>query len=362
MKSIKFHQFLAATSLALMPLAASAASFVVPASGSGPGANDSHWQTELTLHNTGSRELAYSLVFHDQTGASAAVDGKLAARSTTALSDVVSTTFQRSQATGAIEILVADADAKKIAIGSRTFNSSVSGEFGQDIPAVNVTDASATGDVSVLVPPSSASDFRFNFGLYAVSDATVHWELLRADGTVAATKDGSYKGGTQLQYNSGVATFFGSEAKDDDAVHATVTSGKAIFYGSAINNLTGDPSYVPSIRTREDIRINFLGVDLRENGHIDVPDADHDGVLDQAIDIFTEGYPNYFRVVAKGENGEPVTLQIVDVTGDAAVIDTNGTIAYAATGDRKGSSAVLKIRATGADGESSILSIPVNFR
>src|SRR6476659_10085564 len=86
----------------LLPLAAVAATLIVPASGTGPGANGSQWQTQLMLHNTSSLPIGMSLVFHDGTGAaeSAAID--LAARSTICLDDVVKSKFNRASATGAI--------------------------------------------------------------------------------------------------------------------------------------------------------------------------------------------------------------------------------------------------------------------
>src|SRR5207244_371457 len=100
-------------------------------------------------------------------------------RSTVTISDIVKTRFGRDSVTGAIEINVPDAAANRIAITSRTFN----GDFGQDIPAVNANDAATAGEVVVLQAPSSASDSRFNFGLYAVTDAKIRWDLVRADGT-----------------------------------------------------------------------------------------------------------------------------------------------------------------------------------
>src|SRR5213075_1348523 len=103
----------------------------------------------------------------------------IAPQSTIALADVVKTRFGRESATGGLSIVVADIDAKKVAIASRTFNTSEAGEFGQDIPAVNVNDSATPGDVDVLAAPSSVNDYRFNFGVFAVSDLRVQWELLR---------------------------------------------------------------------------------------------------------------------------------------------------------------------------------------
>ena len=222
---------------------------------------------------------------------------------------------------------------------------------------MNSSDAAAAGDLVVLQAPSSASATRFNFGLYALTDTTVRWDLVRADGTVLSPLgEQNYDAGKQLQFNSGIQTLLGATAADDDTLHAVITKGKAILYGSAVNNQSGDPTYVPGIRARSDVRVNFIGVDLDENGTVDVADADHDGVLDQPIDIFTSGFPNYFRVVVEGQ----ATLEIVDAPSAAELIDAQ-TVQWSAPGDFKGKSGVMKIRAT-VNGVSDVLTIPANFR
>jgi hypothetical protein len=354
---MRFKNVMSFMAAALLPLAANAATFIVPAAGTGPGANNSHWQSELTLHSTSASAVTATLRFHDSSGAQQSSDVTINARSTVTIADIVNTRFGRESATGAIEITVPDASANRIAITSRTFNTSASGQFGQDIPAINANDAAGAGDVVVLQAPSSASDARFNFGLYALTDAKVRWDLVRADGTtVSPIAEQTYSAGTQLQFNQGIANLLGQTEQDNDAVQAVVTNGKLIAYGSAVQNTSGDPSFVPGIRVRVDIKINFLGVDLHENGTIDVADADHDGVLDHPIDIYTLGFPNYFRIVVEGG----ATFEIVEAPSAASVIDTN-TIEWSAPGDMRGTSGVLKVRAT-VNGVSEILTIPVNFR
>lgn len=354
---MKLKHLITATSIALLPLAASAATFIVPAAGTGPGANGSQWQSELTLHNTSATAVTVGLAFHDAAGAQQGNSLTLNARSTMSISDIVKTRFGRESGTGAIEITVPDAMANRLAITSRTFNSSANGQFGQDIPAVNANDAATAGETVVLQAPSSAGEARFNFGLYALTDATIRWDLVRADGSQATSLEQNYTAGTQRQFNRGIETLLGATEQDNDALHAVITKGKVIAYGSAINSLSGDPTFVPGIRARADIRVNFIGVDLNEDGIVDVFDADHDGVLDQPIDVFTTtGFPNYFRVVVEG----PAILELVDGPRDAQFIDRQ-TVQWAPGGAVKGTSGALKVRAT-VNGISDVLTIPVNFR
>src|SRR5204862_5266275 len=125
-----------------------------------------------------------------------------------------------------------------------------------------------------LAAPSNVADYRFNAGLYAATEAAVRWDLVRADGTLTKSVDATYGAGTQVQYNLAVQSIFGETPANDDTIHAVVTQGTAIGYGSAINNRTGDPSYVPGVETASEIRVKFLGVDYNLDGQVEIADAD----------------------------------------------------------------------------------------
>src|SRR5215212_2916618 len=353
-------RFITTASIALMPLAASAATFVIPAAGTGPGANNSHWQSELTLHNLALRTLTISLVYHDANGATDPVAVEIAPQATIAVADVVKTKFGRESATGGLSIVVADADSRKLAISSRTFNTSDAGEFGQDIPAVNVNDGATPGDVDVLAGPSSAADYRFNFGVFAVSDLRVQWQLLRADGTVAATRTDSYAGGTQHQFNLGVQTHFNVDPQNSDTVLAYVESGRGIFYGSAVNQRTGDPTFVPGVRARQEVALT-LGIDVGADGRVDIFDADHDGVLDSALDVRPSFFPTTFRVVATDNSGLKPTFEILSTPAETKFTDENGAVFFNPTSADAKNGAEIRIRVT-VGNQSAILTVPIAWR
>ena len=341
--------------LALLPLTAGAATIIVPAAGTGPGAAGSRWSSELVVHNAASVPVDITMTYHDASGASAAKPATIGARATVTTADIVKNVFGLDSGTGAITIGVDDSRAGNLAVTSRTFNTSSNGIFGQDVPAVNADDASAAGDLAVLEGPSSATDFRFNFGVYAVNDASVRWELVRADGTIAATKDVDYTGGTQFQYNGGVSTLLGVTPADHDVVYANVTKGKVVTYGSAINNGSGDPTFVPGVRAHADSHIGF-GVDLNGDGTIDISDANNDGVLDQPINLYTFGFPNYFHVVVQG--GTNVKVELADPnTKDILLLDDKGEIEWAPSSTQRGTTLSLKLKVT-VDGVTEIITIP----
>jgi len=352
-------RIIATIAAALLPLAASATTLVIPASGTGPGSNDSHWQTELTLHNTSVSTITATLTFHDNFGAAGTTTVDVAPRATVTLADVVANRFGRSTATGAIEVTFDSAFAQKLTVSSRTFNKSANGEFGQDIPAVDLAGVPDTGSIIVLSGPSSATQAHFNFGVYATSAATVQWELIRADGSVAATKEVPYIAGEQIQYGNGIATFFANTPADNDTIHAIVTSGRAFAYGSIVNEGSGDPTYVPGVLARADLRINFAGVDFGDSGKISVPDANHDGVLDRTIDVQTGTWPIAFRVVVNSTT--PAKFELLNAPPELRFFDTRGGIAWSPSANSAGTTLNLKIRVT-ADGATDIITIPVNIR
>jgi hypothetical protein len=359
---MKITRILAAVFATLLPLAASATTLVIPASGTGPGANDSHWQTELTLHNTSASPVAATLTFHDTLGNAGTSIVTVAPRATVAIADVVATRFGRTGATGAIEVTFDSAFAHKLTVSSRTFNKSTTGEFGQDIPAVDQSTLPDAGSTIVLSGPSSTADSRFNFGVYADSASTIQWDLVRADGTIAASKQISYAAGTQVQYNQpafGVSALFNIASQDNDTVHAVVTSGRAVAYGSVVNSVSGDPTYVPGLIALPDTRINFLGVAFGNNTSVDVRDANHDGILDRSLDIPTGTWPVSFRLVVNSST--PATFELLNAPPQLRFFDTNGGLTFWPDAVSGGTTLNLKVRVT-ADGVTEIITIPFTLR
>lgn len=333
---------------------------VVPVAGTGPGANGSMWQSELTLHNVSVKPISATLGFHDSTGLIGTTSVEIGPRATVSLDDVVHTEFGITAGTGAITIDTEDSLRGKLVVTSLTFNRSAGGDFGQDIPALDTESALHGGDLGVIPGPSSVLDSRFNFGVFTTEETTVEWRLVRQDGTVDASVELTYDAGIQLQYNGGVGTLFGVSPADNDVVHAFVRSGSVFIYGSVVNQMTGDPSYVPGTRSRENFAPELLGLDIDRDGTVDFFDADHDGVLDQTIDVATANFPSYFRVVTADAEDDAITLEILSEVG-ASFVDDIGTVYFAPSGALKGTMGALMIRAT--DGRDfSDFTIPVRYR
>src|SRR5688572_11499884 len=232
--------------IGLFTFAANAAEIIIPAAGTGAGANASHWQSDVLLHNVAPHAITLTMRLHVGSTVYGPVAVTIPARNTRQYTDVVDTLFNVPTGTGALVLQLTDRDTRFLAVTSRTYNTLGGVEYGQDIPAVPAADAAAAGTIAVMTNPATSTNDRFNFGIYAVDAATVRWELIRANGTLAASHDVSYTEGQHEQYNRGLFTLLGAtEAQSGDTVYARILSGKAIVYGSSIS-AGGDPTYVAS--------------------------------------------------------------------------------------------------------------------
>ena len=358
---MKSKVFLTIAAIGLFTFAANAAEIIVPAAGTGAGANASQWKSDLFLHNIGPRAVAAVATLHIGTDVHGPVAVSIPAKNTRQYTDVVKTLFNVPSGTGAIVLELTDRDAKFLAVNSRTYNVLGGVEYGQDIPAVRAENTAAAGTVAVMTNPATSVNDRFNFGVYNVEATTIRWDLVRADGTLAASTEVSYDAEEHAQYNGGIFSLLGAtEARLGDAVYARVLGGKAVVYGSSIND-TGDPTFVPSSLVTEEVLLAF-GIDIDEDGTIDISDEDGDGILDASIEVVTSLFPAYFRVVVENDLGEPVTLEVVESQAVAEFRDANGTLRVTAPGELKKSEGTIVLRATSASGATTLLTIPVRFK
>lgn len=349
----------AALGLAATTLSAADSSVYIPTSGSGAGAAGSQWRSEVTFHNVASTPLPINVILYTSTGAVANTGILMGPRDTVTASDLIKNQLNVS-GFGALEIRGDANGMQKLAVTSRAINTSPNGEFGQDVPSQRVDQAFEAGDTAVITGPYRVADYRFNFGAFPLVDTTVEWSVVRKDGTEAATKTVTYPALKQVQYNGGIGTFLGVVAQDDDVVHAKLTSGKAFFFGSIINAGTGDPSYVPALRVRENLAPTFLGIDLDENGTIDVQDANGDLIADQTVEVLAGSFPNFFRIGASDADTSALTYTVLGSGNDAQFVDANGTLQWTPSASLRGQSGTLKVRIS--DGfDSIVVTIPVRY-
>lgn len=350
--------------LLLVPAALLAvdADLIVPVTGTLPGAMNSSWQGELSIHNAGKAAAQLDLTLYRSAGDNLVKRVTVPARSTVSFGNVASDLFSLTSGTGALAIDVAGEAAGTIAVSSRVLNHTAGGVYGQDVPALAANDALRSGATGVIVGPATVADSRFNFGIVTLNATTIEWRLLRADGAVDATLTKEYEAGRHEQYNQGVQTLFvGATPRDGDTIHARVLSGNAFVYGSIVANGTGDPTFVPGIRVLEQFNLSLVGVDVDENGTIDIRDENGDGTLDAPIVLYAAFLPNYFRIEARPGDGTTVHYRIDEAPRDTELIDANGTILSYPALQYKGQTSRIVVHAWDDFGSADFI-IPVIIR
>ena len=344
--------------IACIALAAAGGTYVIPAAGSGPGAYGSIWRTELAVHNASMDKTAdLNITFHHGTQSDGLTSPQIAPGVSRFYPDFVGVGYHKAGA-GALVIEIKDEPSfRSVAVTSRTYNESGDGNWGQDVPAYNINEALGPADIGTLLGPGlKDKGTRFNFGIFAIEPAAVLWQLRRMNGDIEAEIEVSYAAWEHAQYNTGIETFFGRRPDDTDTVYARVLSGKVFVYGSIINE-TGDPTYVPGLRTRDNIHIVFLGVDINEDGDLEILDSNLDGILDAPLNIKASSFPYHFRISAAGDFGEPVTYEIVSSPVNTTLTDPDRIRVIAQASDI-GKTGVIKVKVT-SGATFAIFEIPI---
>lgn len=350
--------FAKAAAAILLTLPLMGAEIIIPAAGVVEGVNGSSWKSDVTLHNAGSETTTVTMTFHDAEGPVGTSEVTIGPRQTKTFVNVVSSEIGVQNGLGALVLSTGDLAAKKLSVSSQTYTSGPAGQLGQDVPSYTTAELARSGDTSIVSGPSNIETSRFNFGLYAHEDSVVELVLYRADGTEAAKTIKEYDAMTQRQYN-GVNSVFGVGGMNGDTVYARVGSGAVILYGSTIANDSNDPAFVTQHVTRENFATMLLGVDINQDGTIDIADADGDGVLDSALKIAYTGFPETLDIIVVDPEGETVSLELITEADDMKLYGMNTLQIYPFV-TRRGTSDTIVLRASDGFVSSDVV-IPVDF-
>ena len=103
--------------------------------------------------------------------------------------------------------------------------------------------------VQLAYSTDAKKGFRTNLGLVNASSLTIAvWvDLYRGDGTLLGTRGASLGPYRSTQLNDVFSTVTTADVADGFALVRTTTAGGAFFaYASVIDNLSGDPIYIPA--------------------------------------------------------------------------------------------------------------------
>ncbi|MEJ5166091.1 MAG: GPI anchored serine-threonine rich family protein [Thermoanaerobaculia bacterium] len=218
----------------------------ITASAHSEGANQTKWRTDLSIFNPNNSEASISMKFltagQDNTNSECIFAGNISGRSSIQFNDIVLSLFSKNPGVGGIAIYSTLSGTN---VMSRTYNQSQSGTYGQAIPGRQESYGIATGKTGILIQLHQNSDYRTNIGFLNItsSQAELRVNLYDENGNNLGTLNYSLKPYEQFQENQ-IFKKVTSDNVKNGRVEITVLSGKVLAYGSVVDNLSGDPSYI----------------------------------------------------------------------------------------------------------------------
>jgi hypothetical protein len=205
------------------------------------GLGGSLWRTRLGLFNREALPATVELRLRTASGLFTATVA-VPAGSQVVIDDVVG--FIGVDGNGSLQV-VSD---QPLTVGSRTYNLSESGTFGQYLDGVDPAFTLSAGDTVWLTLLEESPDFRTNIGFTNTSDAAVRVQVTLFDesGTVLTVFERLIPIGRNVQENQVFVNRAGVSDVPAALASVTVLSGQGlIVYGSVVDNLTGDPTTIP---------------------------------------------------------------------------------------------------------------------
>ena len=214
----------------------------VAAAAHAEGAHDSQWRTDLSLLNLSGGAATTELRFRGSGSSTMVV--VLAEGEQRLIGDVVAELGMTGS--GSLEIL----SDRPIMVGSRTYNRSDAGTFGQYLDGRS-NDRLADAGATVWLPQLRQNgDFRSNIGLFntEAAPATVRIRLYDGQGVRLAQTLKVVPAHGRLQLQEPFDRIAGRTDLDQAYATATVESGDGVeVYASVIDNRTNDPTTVPMV-------------------------------------------------------------------------------------------------------------------
>ncbi len=218
------------------------------------GFNNVNWKTDLQVVNAGPYQARYAIALlirnQDNGTPTYTTQFTLEPGRSARYVDLLQVVFGFS---GAAAIRITPI-AGSFVVTSRTYNQLPAGTYGQSVPAIPRSQAINFGEDALLPglthEPSLASDYRTNIGLVNASPAPIHVEV------ELHLRSGARLGTVSLdllplefrQIDKAFEQLTSDRVDDGYAVARTTTAGARFFaYASVIDNLTGDPTYVPAM-------------------------------------------------------------------------------------------------------------------
>ncbi len=207
------------------------------------------WVTDLRVFNSGAAATPATVTFYPQGNPGAAVTRELTigAGEIKVLDNVIATLFGQPNGAGGM-VAIATPNATSLTATARTYNKTDHGTYGQFIPGVTAAESAGVEDRALqLLQLEQSSRFRTNIGLAETSGqpATVEVRAITPDSAASPMVTIDLAPNEFRQFSLGD---FGLSSVYNARVTVKVVggTGRVTAYGSAIDQVTQDPTYVPA--------------------------------------------------------------------------------------------------------------------
>jgi len=219
------------------------------------GLADTQWRSDVEVHNSGQEQAEYTLSFFPAGNPPppSLVSGPqiLPPGRSLRYSDVLGSVFGlEAGVKGSLRI---DVQQGRVMATSRTYNVTDEGSFGQFIPGIPTYAAARRGDVIYTAQIINTQEYRCNLGLANLTDSGFNLKITlynRDGGTIGSVV-------RRLPYNGfaqwSISSLFGAATRLIGWLKVEIHEGDGedegipavLGYLSVVDNLTGDPTYIP---------------------------------------------------------------------------------------------------------------------
>jgi uncharacterized repeat protein (TIGR01451 family) len=208
------------------------------------------WRTDMRIFNGGTTPQAASLVFYPQNvgGSSPSTQSvTINPGEVKTLDNILQSIFGQTNVGGAMHILTMSNSS--LIVTGRTYNLTPNGTFGQFIPAVTPFDAVGKGDRSLqILQVEDSVRYRTNLGLAEVTGNAVSVEvtIVLPDSKVTPKLTFTMQPNEFRQIGIIRDLGLGNTYNARISVRVLDGDGRVTAYGSVIDMITQDPTYVPA--------------------------------------------------------------------------------------------------------------------
>ena len=204
------------------------------------------WRTDMRIFNYGTIPQNATLTLFPLDGSAPRATTVLAkVGEVLALDNIVKTLFNGENLGGAVQITTPQ--PASFIITGRTFNQSSNGQFGQFINAVTPEQGAANGGRALqILQVEDSPRFRFNVGITELSgkSATVEISVVLPDSKITPVIQVPLGANESKQFNVIRDLNLGNVYNGRISVRVVGGDGRVTAYGSLIDELTGDPTFV----------------------------------------------------------------------------------------------------------------------